>query len=109
MTTVPTDVQIIHGADGSPAFAVLPYDEYERLSTGRAKAYIPHAVVGKMIEGASATRAWREQLGLTQEEMASRMDISQAAYSQLENSAKLRPSSRRRIAEALGIGIEQLV
>ncbi|MBP5146750.1 transcriptional regulator, partial [Pseudomonas protegens] len=25
---VPTDIQIIHGPDGSPAFVVIPYAQY---------------------------------------------------------------------------------
>jgi predicted transcriptional regulator len=103
------DVQIIRSADGAPAFAVLPYDQYERLSSGRSAAYIPQAVVGKMVDGASAVRAWREHLGLTQAEVAARMNISQAAYSQLEASPKLRHSSRCRIAAALGLDETQLV
>jgi predicted transcriptional regulator len=109
VTTAPTEVQILRGADGNPAFAVIPYAEYERLASSSTKAYIPHAVVGKMIGGTSAVRAWREHLGLTQAEVAARMDISQAAYSQLEASPKLRPTSRRRLAAALGLVEEQLV
>jgi DNA-binding XRE family transcriptional regulator len=103
------DVQIIRDATGSPEYAVLPYQSYEKL-VGRPEAsYIPHSVVGKMVDGASAARAWREHIGLTQAELASRMGISQAAYSQLEASEKLRPSSRRKIAEALGLAPEQIV
>jgi len=109
VTTTPTEVQIIRGADGTPVFAVLPYTEYERISSGSAKAYIPHAVVGRMIDGTSSVRAWREHLGLTQADVAVRMGISQAAYSQLEASPKLRPSSRHRLATALGLAKEQLV
>ncbi|HUX42200.1 MAG TPA: helix-turn-helix transcriptional regulator [Rectinemataceae bacterium] len=107
--SAPIDVQIIRAADGSPAFAVLPYAEYEQLAGSGAKPSIPHEVVGKMIDGKTAARAWREHLGLTQSEVAARMDITQAAYSQLESSEKLRPTSRRRLAEALGLVAEQLV
>jgi len=54
-------------------------------------------------------KAWREHLGLTQAEVAARLGISKAAYSKLENSTRQRPSTRRRLAEALGISAEQLV
>ncbi|MEM5278257.1 helix-turn-helix transcriptional regulator [Cupriavidus taiwanensis] len=53
-------------------------------------------------------RAWREDLGLTQAEVAARLGISQPAYAQQENSARLRQTSRERIAAALGITAAQL-
>ncbi|AOZ67864.1 transcriptional regulator [Haemophilus influenzae] len=56
----------------------------------------------------SALRAWREHLGLTQAEVAGRLGISQAAYSQHENSQTLRKSTRIKIATALGINPAQL-
>jgi transcriptional regulator with XRE-family HTH domain len=53
-------------------------------------------------------RAWREHLGLTQEQVAERMGVTQSAYSQQESSQKNRAATRRNIAEALGILPEQL-
>jgi len=53
-------------------------------------------------------RAWREHLGLTQAEVAERLGISQSAYAQQESSARLRKSSREKIAAALGITPAQL-
>ena len=53
-------------------------------------------------------RAWCEHLGLTQAEVASRLGISQAAYSQHENSQTLRKSTRIKMANALGLRAEQL-
>jgi transcriptional regulator with XRE-family HTH domain len=47
-------------------------------------------------------------LGLTQAEIAKRLEISQSAYAQQESSAKLRKSSRAKIAAALGLSAEQL-
>jgi hypothetical protein len=43
-------------------------------------------------------RAWREHLGLTQAEVATRLGISQPAYAQQENSARLSKTSGERIA-----------
>lgn len=105
-----TDVQIIKDMDGNPEFAVIPYRIYQNLvGKGEVKSYVPHTVVEKMVkENITITRAWREHLGLTQAETASRMGITQAAFSQLESSEKLRPSSRRKIAEALGLEPEQI-
>ncbi|MBB2920149.1 transcriptional regulator with XRE-family HTH domain [Cupriavidus alkaliphilus] len=45
---------------------------------------------------------------LTQVEVAARLGISQPAYAQQENSARLRKTSRERIAAALGITAAQL-
>mgnify|MGYP002651307447 CR=1 FL=1 len=52
--------------------------------------------------------ALREHLGLTQDDMAGRLGISQSAYAQQENSNRLRKSSRERIAAALCIEAAQL-
>ena len=108
--TTPIEAQIINGSDGRPAFAVIPYSVYQNL-TGAVdySDHIPHEVVSRMVDGASAARAWREQLNLTQAEIALRMGISQAAYSQLESSPNLRSGSRSKIAKALGILPAQLV
>ena len=106
----PIEAQIIRNVNGEPEYAVIPYHVYQELAGGKDYANnIPHEVVSRMIDGATAAQAWREHLGLTQAELARRAGISQSAYSQLETSTKLRPSSRRKIAEALGISPEQVV
>ena len=102
------DTQIIRGKDGKPEYVVVPYEKYQELVGKKDADYIPHEVVGKIVAGATPARAWREHLGLTQAEVASRMQISQPAYAQLEASEKPRPASRRRMAEALGISPELL-
>jgi transcriptional regulator with XRE-family HTH domain len=53
--------------------------------------------------GLSPARAWRNYLGLTQVEVARRMNISQGVYSRLEARHNLRGASRAKIAAALGI------
>jgi len=104
----PTNIQILTDAKGKPAFAVIPYAEYLSLSRQRAPA-IPNAVVGKVInKGMTPIRAWREHLGLTQTEVARRLDISQSAYAQQEAKEPVRKSTREKIAKALGIAPEQL-
>ncbi|MDP2853523.1 MAG: helix-turn-helix transcriptional regulator [Smithellaceae bacterium] len=60
-------------------------------------------------KGYTLARAWREYLGLTQKEVASRMGISQAALSQMESGEKkLRKASLEKLAEALELNVEQL-
>jgi len=105
--SLPSGATIIE-KNGVPDYIVLPYQEFVRLFD-KAEALIPNDVVSRFVDCDSIVKAWREHLGLTQEEVATRLGISQAAFSKLENSAKLRPSSRRKIAAALGIGTDQLV
>lgn len=103
----PTNIQVINGPDGKPAFVVIPYAEYV-ASHVEERGLIPHAVIERTVDGATPARAWREHLGLTQAEVAARLGISQSAYAQQEGSDKLRKASRMKIAAALGISAEQL-
>lgn len=107
--TTPTNTQIIHGADGRPAFVVIPYADYVREHPQEDEPYVPHEVVAMMVDHQwTAIRSWREHLDLTQQEVAARIGISQSAYAQQESSKRLRPMSLERIAAALGLSVEQL-
>ena len=103
----PTDVQIIKGPDGKPAFVVIPYTQYVAQNQGNDDL-IPHEVVSRIVDGASPIRAWREYLHLTQEDVANRLNISQPAYAQQETVAKPRKATREKIAAAFGIKPNQL-
>lgn len=103
----PTNIQVINGPDGKPAFVVIPYDEY-RKSLNEERGTIPHEVVSATVDGATPVRAWREYLKLTQAEVATRLGISQPSYAKQENSDSLRRSTIEKIAAALGITVEQL-
>ncbi len=104
----PTNIQIINGPNGKPAFVVIPYDEYVKPREG-SETYVPHEVVSMMVDNEwSIARAWREHLGVTQQEMAQRLGVSQSAYSQQESRGSLRKASREKIAAALGISPDQL-
>lgn len=105
-----TDYQIIKDRSGNPAFVVLPYDDFQRIMHPiDTDSGVPAAVVDLAFDnGWSALRAWREHLGFTQSEVAATMGISQAAYSQHENSTTLRKATRTKIAAALGINTAQL-
>lgn len=104
----PINFQTILGADGRPAFVVMPYDEFVK-NFEQANDLVPDAVVKLAFdEGMSPAKAWRTHLDLTQAEVARRMGITQSAYAQLEASEKLRKSSREKIATALGISPGQL-
>lgn len=106
-----TNVQTIY-QDGKPAFVVVPYADYVRQM---GKPWVPeddgvpHEVVKMTIGGAmSQARAWREYLGLTQEEVANRLGISQSALAQMEAAKRPRRPTLEKLAAALGIRLEQL-
>ena len=102
----PTSIQIINGADGKPAFVVIPYAQYVAQHTD--SDLIPHDVVSRIVDGATPVRAWREHLDLTQDEVAKRLGISQPAYAQQENVSKPRKATREKIAVAFCIKAEHL-
>jgi DNA-binding XRE family transcriptional regulator len=103
----PTEIQVINGPDGKPAFVVIPYAQYVAQHNA-SNGLIPHEVVSRMVDGASAIKAWREHLDLTQEEVSQRLGITQSAYAQQETSAKPRKLTREKIAAAFGIKADQL-
>ncbi|MDZ3993666.1 helix-turn-helix transcriptional regulator [Pseudomonas sp. Teo4] len=103
----PTNIQIINGADGRPAFVVLPYADY--IASHPEHDLVPNEVVGYMVkEGMTAVAAWRRHLDLTQAEVAQRLGISQSAYAQQEAAERPRKSTRLKIAAALGISASLL-
>ncbi|MDD2749704.1 MAG: helix-turn-helix transcriptional regulator [Gallionella sp.] len=104
-------VQILRDAGGHPAFAVVPFAQYQALISGKPKAEptIPGKVVDLFFDnGWTATRAWREYLHLTQAEVSARMGISQAAFAQMETAKRPRKTTIAKIAQALGLEVEQL-
>jgi len=104
----PTDFQTILGADGQPAFVVMPYSRFMQMYS-KDEDLIPHAVVEATVTtGATPVEAWRRHLGLTQAEMGRRLGISQGAYNKQEHSTRLRKATLARIARAMGISLQQL-
>ena len=61
-----------------------------------------------MLAEISPIQAWREHLNLTQAEVAEKMGISKAAYSQMETAKKNRKATLQKIAEAMNIDYLQL-
>ncbi|WP_416046664.1 helix-turn-helix domain-containing protein [Cupriavidus basilensis] len=104
----PLNIQTINGPDGNPAFVVIPYAEFVEMRAND-KDMIPDAVARRLlVEDMTPVRAWREHLGFTQADMATRLGISQPAYAEQEKSDRLRKSTLERIAGALGISLAQL-
>jgi len=107
MNALTDNIQVIKNTQGHPAFVVIPYADYI-ANRDADRTLIPHDVISRTVDGASPIKAWREHLGLTQVGVAERLGISQSAYAQQENSARLRKDTRERIALVLGITDKQL-
>lgn len=117
----PTRIQTIYQG-GMPAFVVLPFADFAREHPKEAELItpktpwipdsgIPHAVVGLTIkQDMTLLRAWREYLGMTQIEVATKAGITQASLSQMESGeSKLRKATKEKLAAAMGINADQLI
>ena len=115
--------------DGKPEYAVVPYNDYQKLlanaemlvdlvaydATKRALAngeeeLIPATVVDRLLDGDNPLRVWREFRGLTSAQLATACNVSAAAISQLE-AGKRQPSVAllKKLAAALSVDLEQLL
>lgn len=103
-----TNVQIINGIDGNPAFVVIPYADYLKEHAAETTA-IPNEVVGAVIkQDITPIKAWREYLHLSITELATRLGISEAEYTQIENQEKPNKTMLKKIASALNIKLDLL-
>ena len=84
-------------------------EQFRRMKGGFTRGTVPNEVVNLSFErGASPMAAWREHLGLTQAEVAARIGITQAAYSQMERTKQLRRATLEKVVEAMGLELEHL-
>ncbi|MBU4316372.1 MAG: helix-turn-helix domain-containing protein [Proteobacteria bacterium] len=101
--------------DGKPAFAVIPWNEYQKLLHNRIESdesdvWFPNEVVKANVRGESLIKAWREYLKLTQAELASKAGMKQSALARLEsNITNPRKSTLMKLSEAMGITVDQLI
>jgi len=90
-------------------FKKLPASEKKKAREFNEKETIPHEVIKKIhLDDMSSVQAWREYLNLTQAEVAEKMGITQAAYSQMETAKKNRKATLQKIADAMNIDYLQL-
>jgi DNA-binding XRE family transcriptional regulator len=121
-------VQIIE-KDGKPEWAVLPYEEYERLLADvemlhDIRAYdevkqalavgeeelIPDYMVGQLLDSENPIRVWREYRALTQAKLAQAAGISTAYLSQLESGKRVGTADvLSRIARSLNVTIDDII
>ena len=109
-----TNAQVIEYG-GKPAFAVLPWEEYQSLIKNQIPAdesdvEFPHEVVAANVMGDSLIKAWREYKGMTQAQLAAKAGIKQPTLARMEKpDANPRRSSLGKLADAMGITVEQLM
>ena len=121
------NVQVIE-KDGKPEWAIIPYEEYQRLleeaemlrdiqaydeakaSVAQGEALIPSEVTFAILDGESPIRVWREYRGLTQQQVAEKAGISKPYLSQLESGKrKGTTEALSAVARALGVSLEVLL
>ena len=120
-------VQVIE-KDGKPEWAVIPYDDYQRLleeaemlqdirvydeakeAIQKGEELVPSEVTYALLDGENPVRVWREHRGLTQQQLAQAAGISVPYLSQIE-SGRRKGSVRvlTAIARALDLELDDIV
>jgi DNA-binding XRE family transcriptional regulator len=120
-------VQVIE-KDGRPEWAVIPYEEYERLveeaemlqdvrnydeakkAIAEGEELVPSEVTYAILDGGNPVRVWRKYRGQTQQQLAAAAGISVPYLSQIE-SGKRRGSAEvlAAIAKELGLSLDDIV
>ncbi|MFH1084316.1 MAG: helix-turn-helix transcriptional regulator [Chloroflexota bacterium] len=114
--------------DGRSEWAVIPYDEYERLVEAAemlhdVRAYdeakealaageelVPSEVTYAILDGAHPVRVWREHRGLTQRRLAEETGISAAYLSQIESGRRQGSAEvLAALAKQLGLSLDGIV
>jgi len=124
-------VQLIKDNEGNPQYVVIPYNEYCRMRLTMAEyddeneeewedipwesdeyddVLLPDAVCSIMNrENVSLQAAWRILRGLSQQDVADKLGISQSAVSQLEaKDSRPQKRTREKLAAIYGCTQEQI-
>ena len=119
--------QVIRDEGGRPAFAVIPWREYERLSNGEAEAALsdeelydralaeggesfPAEVADRLLAGESPIRAYRSHRGMKQGELAATAGVHPVYLSQIETGKRTGSAKTlAAIAGALGVSVDDLI
>jgi len=120
-------VQVIE-KDGKPEWAVLPYEEYERLvqeaemlqdvraydearqAVAAGEELVPSEVTYAILDGGNPIRAWREHRGLSRKQLAEASGLSTPYLSQIESGKrKASPEALAAIAKELGLALDDIM
>ena len=121
-------VQIIE-KNGQPEWAVVPYEEYQRLVAeaemlqdvrdydevklalaNGAEELIPSEVTYALLDGENPIRVWRDYRGLTQQQVADEAGISKPYLSQLESGQRKGSAEvLAAVSRALNVSLDDVV
>lgn len=88
---------------------IAAYDQVKRRQASGEEEMLPAEMVGRLVEGESPLRVWREHRGLSASELAERAGLSQAFVSQIETGKREGSlASMSALARALGITLDDL-
>jgi len=107
-------VTVLRHADGSAQHAILPWQEYQALLRAAGghglQLPIPTEVRQAIADGIHPVRAWREQRGLNQGQLAAMVGISRAYLAQIEGGERTGTLEvMARVARALNRPLEDLI
>ena len=95
---------------GKPAFVLVPWEDFTRISpylenAAALRETIPQAVVkANVLHDVPIIKAWREYLGLTQEQVAEKIGMKQPSLARIESgSVKPRHSTIIKLSTVLGV------
>jgi len=107
--TTPTEYQTIEYR-GKPAFVLVPWEQFTRLrpyldQNEALRNSIPQAVVeANVLHDVPIIKAWREHLGLTQEQVAQQVGMKQPSLARIETGAvKPRHSTLVKLSAVFGV------
>lgn len=109
-----TEHQIIM-QNGVPAFAVIPWNEYQKLIRKQTEEtekdiWFPNDVVKATSRGDSLIKAWREHFGLSQAELAAKAEMPEPVLAELEsNAVSPKKTDLAKLSKVMGIDKKQLI
>ncbi len=108
------NVTVLRHADGSAQHAILPWQDYQALLRAAGghglQPPIPAEVRQAIAAGIHPVRAWREQRGLNQGQLAAMVGISRAYLAQIEGGERTGTLEvMARVARALDRPLEDLI
>jgi DNA-binding XRE family transcriptional regulator len=117
-------VQMIKNGKGEPAYAVLPWKEYQRLravggedamliragNKARHEEAFPEDVARRIVAGEPPLKVFREWRGLSQARLGGKSGVATQYISQIERGARgMGKKVAAKLAKALGVEAESLL
>ena len=109
-----SNITVLRHADGTAQHAILPWPEYQALLRAAGghglQPPIPPEVRQAIADGVHPVRAWREQRGLNQGQLAAMIGISRAYLAQIEGGERTGTLEvMARVGRALDRRLEDLI